>query len=64
MEIELFEVFGQYMIVILAFACIIGLKFYVINKRVSLQSEQFIDPEQCIDKIGKEVKSSDPVAVL
>ena len=38
------EVFAQYGIVIFAFAAIIALKFYVLNKRVKLQADGFIDP--------------------
>ena len=58
------EVFAQYGIVIFAFATLIALKFYILNKRVKLQSDGFIDPSECIDKLAKEVLNGDIKQIL
>ena len=42
------EIVGQYLVIMFAVAALIGLKYYVINRRVKKQIDVYIDPGQCI----------------
>ena len=53
------EVIGQYLVVVFAIVVLLGLKYYVLNKRVAKQVDGYVDPERCVEQLGKQVEGGD-----
>ena len=58
------EVIGQYLVVVFAIVVLLGLKYYVLNKRVAKQADGYVDPERCVEQLGKQVESGDKGQLL
>lgn len=53
------ESITQYLLVALAVGILVGLKIFILSKRVNKQTEGYIDPDQCIDQVGKQIEKTE-----